>query len=90
MRELRTVLRELHQQIEIAVYERLLLRPAPALELTFGGDGIGNAVEILRISQFDGTPRLCKAAIDAGVVFTHPLIQAAARGADMVPAVATA
>jgi hypothetical protein len=44
---------ECAQSIEIATDQRLLLRPAPPLQLPLGGNGVGDAVEVLMIYEND-------------------------------------
>jgi hypothetical protein len=70
-----------------AVDQRLLLRPRPALHLPLGGDGVGDALEPLRVDETHGTPLHGIAAVRAGIVLGHAALQAMAGSAGIVAAV---
>src|SRR5436190_1947383 len=77
------------QAVQIPCNQRLFLCTRPALYLALGLNRVGDAFELLRKYQRDGTTRGCVAAIGTGVVLCDPYFKFMACGADVIAAVDT-
>src|SRR5260370_40459146 len=63
-------------QLTLAINERLLLGPSPALHLPLCCDRVGNPIEMVRPNQLNGSTRVCVTArIGANLVFRDSLRQ---------------
>src|SRR5205814_9129215 len=71
----------------IAAHQRLFLGAGPALELTFGRDGIGDPFEPLRIDQRYRPARRGVAAENTRVVLCDALVESEPRCPDVVAGV---
>jgi hypothetical protein len=81
--------RKLLQRREITPNERLLLRPAPLLELAFALDGVRDAVEPLRKHQRYRPSALGVPAKCSGVVLCNSYFQRRSRRPDVEASVGT-
>src|SRR5262249_18408284 len=55
-------------RVPVAADQRLFLSPGPTFELPFGGNGVSDAVEMLRPYQQHGAPFECVAPIRADLM----------------------
>src|SRR5262249_45971309 len=61
-------LRENFNRVPIAADQRLFFGPGPTFELSFGGNGVDDAVEVLRPDQLHRAPFECVAGIRADLM----------------------
>jgi len=66
--------RQRWQQLEIAPDEGFLLCAAPAFNLTFDFDGVGNPSEVLRVNQFHRSVAGSITAKSSGLMLRDPTV----------------
>src|SRR5439155_24671508 len=73
---------------DVAFDQRFFLLASPSFDLTFGGNGILNALERLLEYEADRAPMAGVAIECARLMLRKPLFQAAARASDIVRTIA--
>ncbi len=63
------------KQVDIAGDQSFLLGAAPAFELTFRGDGVGDLLESMGVDQGNGPPPRGIATEAAGIVLGNTIVQ---------------
>ena len=78
------------KRVEISADQRLFLCARPSLDLAFGGNRVGDTVELLVIDQNYRAARRCVAAECPVIMLRDPHLQGTARGAGIIGAVRAA
>lgn len=82
--------RQLPQRPEVALGQRFLFRPTPALQSALGRGRIRRHLEAFMENQLHRAPLRGESAVGSSVMLADPPLKARARRPDVVPAVTTA